>query len=139
MTPDEIARKCADLMWADDKASRALDATIEHVAPGAADVSMTVRETMTNGHGMCHGGYIFTLADTAFAFACNTYNQRCVAQHCSISPPSRTAAAVAAAMPTPSSEETSAAPGFVSNVRFQRALDCTIWGQFCAMTALTPV
>ena len=83
MSPDEIARKCADLMWADDKASRALDATIEHVAPGAADVSMTVRETMTNGHGMCHGGYIFTLADTAFA--CNTYNQRCVAQHCSIS------------------------------------------------------
>ena len=80
-----MARKCADLMWADDKASRALDVTIEHVAPGAADVSMTVRETMTNGHGMCHGGYIFTLADTAFAFACNTYNQRCVAQHCSIS------------------------------------------------------
>lgn len=84
MTPEEIARKSAELMWADDKASAALDMTIESVSPGAADVSMTVKEAMTNGHGMCHGGYIFTLADTAFAFACNTYNQRCVAQHCSI-------------------------------------------------------
>jgi acyl-CoA thioesterase len=84
MNPDEIARKCAEMMWADDKASAALGVAIEHVAPGAADVAMTVRETMTNGHGICHGGYIFTLADTAFAFACNTYNQRCVAQHCSI-------------------------------------------------------
>ena len=84
MTPDEVARRCADLMWADDKASQALNVTIEHITPGAADVSMMVRETMTNGHGMCHGGYIFTLADTAFAFACNTYNQRCVAQHGSI-------------------------------------------------------
>jgi acyl-CoA thioesterase len=45
---------------------------------------MTVTETMTNGHGICHGGYIFTLADSAFAFACNAYNQRTVAQHCVI-------------------------------------------------------
>lgn len=84
MTPEEIACKCADLLWADDKASAALDVKIETVGPGTADLSMAVRASMTNGHGICHGGYIFTLADTAFAFACNTYNQRCVAQHCSI-------------------------------------------------------
>jgi acyl-CoA thioesterase len=84
MTPDEIARRCADLLWAGDRASAALGMTIEDVGPGRAELSMTVLEEMTNGHGMCHGGYIFTLADSAFAFACNTHNQRCVAQHCSI-------------------------------------------------------
>jgi acyl-CoA thioesterase len=84
MTADEIARRCADLLWADDKASAALGVEIENIGPGRAELSMTVRDEMTNGHGMCHGGYIFALADSAFAFACNTYNQRCVAQHCSI-------------------------------------------------------
>lgn len=84
MTPEEIARKCADRLWADDKASAALGMKIERVAPGTAELSMTVQDTMTNGHGTCHGGYIFTFADSAFAFACNTHNQRCVAQHCSI-------------------------------------------------------
>ena len=57
---------------------------IEAVAPGTATLSMDVREDMANGHGMCHGGYIFTLADSAFAFACNTYDQVTVAQHCSV-------------------------------------------------------
>jgi acyl-CoA thioesterase len=84
MTPDEIARRCADLLWAGDSASAALGMNIEDIGAGRAELSMTVLEGMTNGHGMCHGGYIFTLADSAFAFACNTYNQRCVAQHCSI-------------------------------------------------------
>ena len=65
-------------------ASQRLGMEIEHVAPGAATLTMTVTEDMTNGHKMGHGGYIFTLADSAFAFACNTYNQRTVAQHCSI-------------------------------------------------------
>lgn len=84
LTPDALARACADVMWRDDQASQRLGMTLDHVAAGVATVSMTVTESMTNGHGTCHGGYIFTLADSAFAFACNTYNQRTVAQHCSI-------------------------------------------------------
>lgn len=84
MTPDELARACADAMWNDDEASQRLGMTLDHVAAGAATVSMAIDDRMTNGHGTCHGGYIFTLADSAFAFACNSYNQRVVAQHCSI-------------------------------------------------------
>jgi acyl-CoA thioesterase len=80
----EIARASADAMWADDKASRALGMKIEKVGPGMAVLSMTVSVDMVNGHGTCHGGYIFTLADSAFAFACNSHSQRHVAQHCQI-------------------------------------------------------
>lgn len=82
--PEAVAEACARAMWADDNASRALGMEIKRVAPGEAILAMTVRRDMTNGHGMCHGGYIFTLADSAFAFACNTYNQRTVAQHCAV-------------------------------------------------------
>ncbi|MCX7381569.1 MAG: hydroxyphenylacetyl-CoA thioesterase PaaI [Alphaproteobacteria bacterium] len=71
-------------MWADDPASKSLGMALEHVAPGAARLSMEVRADMVNGHGMCHGGFIFTLADSSFAFACNTYNERVVAQHCAV-------------------------------------------------------
>ena len=53
---------------------------IESVAPGRATLTMTVREDMSNGHGICHGGFIFTLADSAFAFACNSHNRATVAQ-----------------------------------------------------------
>ncbi len=84
MTPDELARACADAMWGDDPASRSLGMALDHVGPGASRLSMAVREDMVNGHGMCHGGFIFTLADSAFAFACNTYNERVVAQHCAV-------------------------------------------------------
>lgn len=84
MTPQELAEACAAVMWNDDNASQRLDMTLEHIAPGEATVSMTVTDKMTNGHGNAHGGYTFTLADSAFAFACNTYNQAAVAQHCSI-------------------------------------------------------
>ena len=84
MTPDELARACADAMWADDSASRALGMTVEQVAPGRARLAMTVRPDMTNGHGIAHGGFIFMLADSAFAFACNSYNERTVAQACDI-------------------------------------------------------
>lgn len=79
-----LARRCAEAMWADDRASRALGMQIADVGPGRATLTMTVTEAMTNGHGMCHGGFIFTLADSAFAFACNAYNQRTVAQHCDV-------------------------------------------------------
>jgi acyl-CoA thioesterase len=71
-------------MWAEDQASQGLGMTVERVAPGEAVLSMPVRPDMTNGHGICHGGFIFTLADSAFAFACNTYNQRTVAQQCTV-------------------------------------------------------
>ncbi|WP_349364934.1 MAG: hydroxyphenylacetyl-CoA thioesterase PaaI [Roseitalea porphyridii] len=84
MTPDQLAQACADAMWREDKASQHLGMTIERVAPGEATLAMTIGPQMVNGHRTCHGGYIFTLADSAFAFACNAYNQRCVAQHTSI-------------------------------------------------------
>jgi acyl-CoA thioesterase len=85
MTPQEIAEACARVMWSDDRASQRLEMTLDHVGPGQVTLSMAITEAMTNGHGTCHGGYIFTLADSAFAFACNSYNQRAVAQHCSVS------------------------------------------------------
>lgn len=80
MTEDQIAAACAQAMWADDNATQHLGMALDFVAAGHATMSMTVRREMTNGHGICHGGFIFTLADSAFAFACNTYNQRVVAQ-----------------------------------------------------------
>lgn len=80
----ELAEACAAAMWAEERASRELGMVLERVAPGEAVLSMTVTETMTNGHGTTHGGFIFTLADSAFGYACNTRNQRTVAQHCSI-------------------------------------------------------
>ncbi len=79
-----LARACADAMWADDEASRSLGMELVSVEPGHAVLAMTVTPAMVNGHDLCHGGYIFTLADSAFAFACNTYNRRAVAQHCTI-------------------------------------------------------
>jgi acyl-CoA thioesterase len=72
-------------MYAADPASRRLGLEISGVAPGCATASMTVREDMANGHGICHGGYVFTLADTAFAFACNTYDDRTVAAGADVS------------------------------------------------------
>jgi len=84
MTAQHLARAAADAMWAQDEASRALGMAIAEIAPGQATLTMTVTEAMVNGHGLCHGGYIFTLADSAFAFACNSHNQRAVAQSCMI-------------------------------------------------------
>ncbi len=75
----ELARACADKMLADDQASRALGMRVTIPAQGQSIVTMTVRADMVNGHDICHGGYIFTLADSAFAFACNGYNQVTVA------------------------------------------------------------
>lgn len=80
LSPQEIARKSADAMWARDDATKWLGATLENVGPGTAVTSMVVERHHTNGHDICHGGFIFTLADSAFAFACNSYNQIVVAQ-----------------------------------------------------------
>lgn len=74
-----IAQQVAHLMWADDRASAALGMEIVDIAPGRARLRMTVRRDMTNGHGICHGGFIFLLADSTFAFACNSRNQKAVA------------------------------------------------------------
>ena len=82
--PRALAEACASKMWADDRASQALGMAIERIGPGEAVISMPVRRDMTNGHGICHGGFMFTLADSTFAFACNTYNQRTVAQQCAV-------------------------------------------------------
>nr|WP_319383726.1 hydroxyphenylacetyl-CoA thioesterase PaaI [uncultured Roseibium sp.] len=84
MTPQELAEACARIMWEDDNASQAMGMELVRIAPGEADMRMTVSRIMTNGHGNMHGGYLFALADSAFAFACNTYNQMTVAQHCAI-------------------------------------------------------
>ncbi|CAN0655891.1 phenylacetyl-CoA thioesterase [Nitratireductor aquimarinus] len=84
LSPQEIAERSAAAMWARDDASQWLGCSLDAVAPGSATLSMTVETHHTNGHDICHGGYIFTLADSAFAFACNSYNQIVVAQHNSI-------------------------------------------------------
>jgi len=84
MSPQELAEACANAMWENDSASQRLGMTLESVGPGRAVLSMTITDAMTNGHGNCHGGYLFTLADSAFAFACNSYNEIVVGQHCTI-------------------------------------------------------
>jgi len=84
MTDDDLARACATAMWAEDLASQRLGMVLEDVGPGRAVLSMTVTDDMVNGHGSAHGGFIFTLADSAFAFACNTVDQRSVGQQASI-------------------------------------------------------
>ena len=76
---DALAQEVARLMWADDRASQALGMELVEVRSGYARLRMKVRHDMTNGHGICHGGYMFLLADSTFAFACNSHNQRAVA------------------------------------------------------------
>lgn len=80
-----LARACAQVMWAEDVASRGLGMRLISVEPGRAVLGLTVSDAMVNGHGLCHGGFIFMLADSAFATACNSYNRRAVGQHCAIS------------------------------------------------------
>ena len=82
--PQAIARRSAAAMYEADLASRHLGIQIENVAPGRATARMLVRDTMINGHNVCHGGYVFLLADTAFAFACNTYGPVTVAAACDV-------------------------------------------------------
>ena len=85
--PDEaqaLAERVAAAMWSRDAASQGLGMRLVRVAPGEAELSMPVRADMLNGHAICHGGLIFTLADSAFAFACNSYDLNTVASGCSI-------------------------------------------------------
>ena len=82
--PQELAELTAKSMYENDAASQALGARVVSVAPGQASMTMTVRADMLNGHKTCHGGFIFALADSTFAFACNSRNSVTVASGCSI-------------------------------------------------------
>ena len=79
MSPQQVAEATRDAMWRDDRASKSLGMEVLAVGPGSATLAMTVRDDMLNGHDICHGGLITTLADSAFAFACNAYNEVTVA------------------------------------------------------------
>jgi acyl-CoA thioesterase len=85
LSPDDLARACADAMWKEDDASKGLGMEILEIRAGEATLAMTVQPNMVNGHGIAHGGFIFTLADSAFAFACNSHNERAVAAQGNIS------------------------------------------------------
>ncbi len=84
ITPEERAIRCADAMDDNDQASKWLGMSRDHVGPGVSEVSMTVAARHCNGHRVCHGGVIFTLADSAFAYACNSFNKVALAQQCAI-------------------------------------------------------
>ena len=78
------AEKIAQAMWQEDIASRSLEMRLQAIGPGHASLTMKVTDNMANGQKVCHGGFIFTLADSAFGYACNTHNQRTVSASCSI-------------------------------------------------------
>ena len=82
--PQSVAEASARAMYQQDRASQALGMRVLEVRPGYARLAMKVREDMVNGHQLCHGGLIFTLADSAFAFACNTYDLVTVASSATI-------------------------------------------------------
>ena len=84
MNASQLASASADHMWADDLAPQGLGMTIDEIEPGRAVLSMEITPEMVNGHNIAHGGFIFTLADSAFAFSCNTYNEVTVAQGATI-------------------------------------------------------
>ena len=81
---DRVGEGGTASMWQADQASQGLGMVLEHVAPGQARLAMTVEPRMLNGHGLCHGGFIFALADSAFAFACNSHGPAAVAQTCTV-------------------------------------------------------
>lgn len=79
LSPQAVAERTREAMFANDRASKSMGMRILAVGPGSATLQMTVREDMLNGHDICHGGFITTLADSTFAFACNSYNEVTVA------------------------------------------------------------
>jgi acyl-CoA thioesterase len=84
LTPQQVAERVRDGMYARDLAARASGILVTAIAPGSATLTMTVRADMLNGHATCHGGVIATLADTAFAYGCNSYDELTVASGFSI-------------------------------------------------------
>jgi acyl-CoA thioesterase len=85
LSSDDLARACAEAMWKEDEASKGLGIELVEVKPGRATLTMTIQPQMVNGQRIAHGGFIFTLADSAFAFACNSHNERAVAAQGNIS------------------------------------------------------
>lgn len=85
MTPEERAAKASAALWEGDHAAQWLGVTVLSVDEGKSSLGLTVAQHHCNGHGICHGGITFALADTAFAYACNSRNQATVAQHSTIS------------------------------------------------------
>jgi acyl-CoA thioesterase len=85
LSSDDLARACAEAMWKEDDASKGLGMEILQVKSGEARLTMTIKPHMVNGQKIAHGGFIFLLADSAFAFACNSHNERAVAAQCNIS------------------------------------------------------
>lgn len=85
LSSDDLARACAEAMWKEDDASKGLGMDILQVRAGEAVLTMTIQPHMVNGQRIAHGGFIFLLADSAFAFACNSHNERAVAAQCDIS------------------------------------------------------
>jgi acyl-CoA thioesterase len=81
---EQVAEAAGAAMVARDRAAQALGMRLDEIRPGYARVRMTVRADMLNGHGTCHGGIVFSLADSAFAFACNSRGVLTVAAGCSI-------------------------------------------------------
>jgi acyl-CoA thioesterase len=84
LSSDDLARACADAMWKEDEASKGLGMEIVEIGPGRATLAMTVQPHMVNGQRIAHGGFIFLLADSTFAFACNSHNERAVAAQCNV-------------------------------------------------------
>lgn len=80
----ELAEAVGREMYRKDRTSQFLDIALDEIRPGCARMSLRVTEDMVNGHGMCHGGFIFTLADSAFAYSCNSHNHNAVASGCTI-------------------------------------------------------
>ena len=84
MTPEEIAQRTAALMERADRASRSLGVALQEIRPGYARLTLQVAEHMLNAQEVCHGGFVFALADSSFGYACNTHNQRALAASCTI-------------------------------------------------------
>ena len=84
LTPTERAAKSGEIMNRNDQVLKQLGATLEDINSGFATLSLNINKNHINGHGFCHGGIIFTLADATFGFACNSYNIKAVAQTCTI-------------------------------------------------------
>ena len=82
--PQALAEAVGREMYRHDRTSQFLDISLDEIRPGFARMSLRITENMVNGHGMCHGGFIFTLADSAFAYSCNSHNHNAVASGCSI-------------------------------------------------------
>ncbi len=81
MNAHEIAKACAEVLWKEDRASSWLGMKLLDVAPGYAKLNLHIKQHHCNGHGICHGGISFALADSCFAFACNSYDERTVGKH----------------------------------------------------------